>query len=134
MQRQPSSVFSTRLVSPLRKTERFGSATRSGIGPGTAAEFEPGRWRMRRAKMTSRRRLLVGSTVAGFLQALGCIGDCVAQQKINKQAANYQNSPKGQQRCEICLQFRPPAQCAIVQGPINPKGWCQYFAARENAE
>jgi hypothetical protein len=85
--------------------------------------------------MMSRRWLLVGSsTGAGLLQAPGWIGDCIAQQKIDKQAAKYQNSPKGQQRCEICLQFRPPAQCAIVQGAINPRGWCQYFAARENAE
>ena len=47
--------------------------------------------------------------------------------------AQYQQQPKGQQRCEICLLFVAPNTCKIVQGPINPKGWCQFFAARENA-
>jgi hypothetical protein len=53
--------------------------------------------------------------------------------KIKQPDAKYQNHPNGPQRCEICLQFMPPAKCKIVQGPINPKGWCQFFAARENA-
>ncbi len=55
------------------------------------------------------------------------------EDKIKKSEAQYQPHPKGQQRCEICLQFEPPGTCKIVQGPISPKGWCQYFAARENA-
>ena len=29
--------------------------------------------------------------------------------------------------------FTPPDKCKIVQGPIIPQGWCQFFAARENA-
>jgi predicted outer membrane lipoprotein len=45
----------------------------------------------------------------------------------------YQSTQNGQQRCEICLQFEPPDHCKIVQSPITPHGWCQYFAARENA-
>ena len=53
--------------------------------------------------------------------------------KINKTDAMYQNHPKGQQRCEICLQFEPPNQCKIVEGSISATGWCQYFAAKENA-
>ena len=40
---------------------------------------------------------------------------------------------EGQQRCEICLQFEAPSHCKIVRAPVYPKGWCQYFAARENA-
>ncbi|MGH7059910.1 MAG: hypothetical protein ACREFH_05950 [Stellaceae bacterium] len=53
--------------------------------------------------------------------------------KIKQADAKYQKEPKGQQRCEICLQFQPPASCKIVQGPITPQGWCQFFAAKENA-
>ena len=56
-----------------------------------------------------------------------------AQQKVSQADAKYQDQPKGQQRCEICLQFQPPNACRIVEGPISPKGWCQYFAAKENA-
>ncbi len=54
-------------------------------------------------------------------------------QKVTHADANYQPMPKGQQRCEICLQFEPPDHCKIVQSPISARGWCQYFAAKENA-
>jgi hypothetical protein len=54
-------------------------------------------------------------------------------QKIAHADAKYQSTQNGQQRCEICLQFEPPDHCKIVQSPITPHGWCQYFAARENA-
>jgi len=54
-------------------------------------------------------------------------------EKMAKGEAKYEDRPHGQQRCEICLNFQPPNRCAIVGGDIKPKGWCQYFAARENA-
>jgi hypothetical protein len=53
--------------------------------------------------------------------------------KIKQTDAHYQTHRNGQQRCEICLQFLQPNKCKIVQGPIIPQGWCQFFAARENA-
>jgi hypothetical protein len=56
-----------------------------------------------------------------------------AQEKVAKTDAEYQDRPKGQQRCEICLQFQPPGSCKLVAGQISPHGWCQFFAARENA-
>jgi hypothetical protein len=56
-----------------------------------------------------------------------------AQQKVSQTDAKYQARPNGQQRCEICLQFQPPGSCKLVQGSISPRGWCQFFAARENA-
>lgn len=56
-----------------------------------------------------------------------------AQERISKTAAKYQDHPNGQQRCEICLQFNPPDRCKLVDGAIGPHGWCQFFAARENA-
>jgi hypothetical protein len=54
--------------------------------------------------------------------------------KIPQKDALYQSHPKGPQRCQICLQFTPPNTCKIVKGTITPQGWCQYFAARENAQ
>lgn len=53
--------------------------------------------------------------------------------KVTQVEAHYQNHPNGQQRCEICLQFKPPYTCKIVHGPVVRTGWCQFFAARENA-
>jgi len=92
------------------------------------------------SRMVSRRGLIggafaVAAALAGRLvkraRAEGELGE---SEKIPHADALYQSVPKGQQRCEICLQFEPPNHCKIVQGPIFARGWCQYFAARENAQ
>ena len=84
----------------------------------------------------SRRTLLggVAMLVTGAAVAVDS-PDAAAQEKIKKADAKYQDHPNynGQQRCEICLQFEPLNRCKLVAGPISPKGWCQYFAAKENA-
>jgi hypothetical protein len=87
----------------------------------------------------SRRALIEGAVAMGGALAGGWSRSAAADQdvaegdKIKQTEAQYQQKPKGQQRCEICLQFEAPNKCKIVQGAINPKGWCQFFAARENA-
>jgi hypothetical protein len=90
---------------------------------------------------TISRRSLIGATaVVAAARASGHATPAHAQSeskesdKITHADAQYQLAPKGQQRCEICLQFDPPDHCKIVQSPITPKGWCQYFAARDNAQ
>jgi hypothetical protein len=57
----------------------------------------------------------------------------LAQEKLSKTEAKYQDHPNGQQRCGICLQFKPPGACQVVAGTVVPTGWCQFFAGRENA-
>jgi hypothetical protein len=88
------------------------------------------------------RRALIGGAAAAAGGALAgararpvaaADDDIAEEDKIKQVEALYQQAPKGQQRCEICLQFNPPSKCRIVQGPINPKGWCQFFAARDDA-
>ena len=87
------------------------------------------------------RRALIGSGGLGItiLMAGGPATPTVADEeiseadKIKQTDAHYQRYPKGPQRCQICLQFTAPNRCKIVQGPIIPQGWCQFFAARENA-
>ena len=83
----------------------------------------------------SRRALLGSAALAlGFAAAgLPAAAETPEAEKIKQAEAHYQNWPKGQQRCGICLQFEPPSHCRIVAGPIVPTGWCQFFAARENA-
>ena len=88
---------------------------------------------MRDAETISRRALLGGAASAVGAAAAGASRRAAAQQKVSQMDAKYQDQPKGQQRCEICLQFQPPNACRIVEGPISPKGRCQYFAAKENA-
>ena len=92
------------------------------------------------SKRLSRRALLEsGGLAIGVLIARGATSRAVADEeikeadKIKQTDAHYQRFPKGPQRCQICLQYVPPDQCKIVQGPIFPQGWCQFFAARENA-
>jgi hypothetical protein len=79
------------------------------------------------------RRTILASIAALFGAAWGGSRKAAAQEKVSQVEAKYRNQPNGQQRCEICLQFEPPNTCKIVQGRINPKGWCQFFAAKENA-
>jgi hypothetical protein len=67
----------------------------------------------------------IGLSVAGRAAA--------AAAKIGQRDAKYRDHPNGQQRCAICLNFEPPKSCKLVAGPIVPAGWCQFFAARENA-
>jgi hypothetical protein len=64
----------------------------------------------------------------------GATRDAAAQEKVSQAEARYQAQPKGQQRCEICLNFQLPDRCRFVEGQISPKGWCQFFAAKENAQ
>ena len=82
----------------------------------------------------SRRYLLERLGVAvGALTAGLATRRAASQQKVSKAEAKYQDSPKGVQRCEICVNFQPPDQCQIVQGTIGKTGWCQFFTGREGA-
>jgi hypothetical protein len=91
------------------------------------------------ASIISRRGILEITVAAAASAAEALASPARAQpepseaQKIPHADAKYQSTPNGQQRCEICLQFEPPDHCKIVQGTISASGWCQYFAARENA-
>jgi hypothetical protein len=42
----------------------------------------------------------------------------------------YQEKPKGTQECDGCLHFVAPSSCKMVDGKINPKGWCALFAPK----
>ena len=84
------------------------------------------------AKIELSRRLLVqkAATVASAVTVLGLIAEGVAAQvqvKTSQQAAGYQNTPSGGNRCGNCVKFQPPAACRIVAGRISPQGWCRLF-------
>jgi hypothetical protein len=48
--------------------------------------------------------------------------------KISQKAVAYQDHPEGDKRCEKCAQFQPPNECKMVDGSINPQGYCRIFA------
>ena len=82
----------------------------------------------------SRRGVFAHAAWTAAAAAAFLIGrQAAAQQKASKGEAKYQDQPKGQQRCDICVNFQPPDQCRFVDGKISRTGWCQFFAARENA-
>jgi hypothetical protein len=70
--------------------------------------------------------------LSGFL---GAIGMCAAPaptraagEKLSKQQAEYQDSPKGLQMCATCTLFEAPHSCKMVEGDVNPNGWCKDYA------
>ncbi|TAK48945.1 MAG: twin-arginine translocation signal domain-containing protein [Xanthobacteraceae bacterium] len=78
----------------------------------------------------SRRSLLKDGTAAlGVGAILGATVQAKRAEaaKVSQQMATYQNSPKGEGRCEVCSHFQPPSSCQIVDGTISPNGWCKYF-------
>lgn len=83
---------------------------------------------------TSRREALKLGVVA---LAGACVArSAAAQAKATKQAMQYQDQPKNGQTCDQCMHWvpgpNPQAQgtCKVVEGPINPKGWCVAFAKK----
>jgi hypothetical protein len=56
-------------------------------------------------------------------RALAAPGD-----KMSKQVAEYQDSPKGIQMCATCTLFDAPHSCKVVEGDISPDGWCKVYA------
>ena len=78
----------------------------------------------------SRRVLLTGTALALGTVAVAAVSQAMAQVKISQAVAKYQNTPKGDQRCDGCMLFQPPNACKFVQGDISPSGWCQLFAPK----
>jgi hypothetical protein len=79
----------------------------------------------------SPRMVLSGTAVAlGVVAATTAVSQSMSQVKISQATANYQNTPKGDQRCDRCVNFQPPNACKFVQGDISPSGWCQLFVKK----
>jgi hypothetical protein len=79
----------------------------------------------------SRRVMLTGTALAlGATAAVTVVTPAMAQVKISQATANYQDTPKGDQRCERCANFQPPNACKFVEGHISPNGWCQLFVKK----
>lgn len=72
------------------------------------------------------RRALIRGALAGL--AGGWASDpATAQQKMSREASQYQDTPKGIQTCSICTLYLPPSACKSVEGEIAANGWCKLF-------
>lgn len=82
----------------------------------------------------SRRNLLRAS---GFALGAALLGTGASAQeggletephkKMPQKEASYQPQPNKGKKCLICRNFAPPSECHLVDGQINPEGWCKFF-------
>ena len=85
--------------------------------------------------MTSQRRDFL-KTGAAALAGICVARVALAQAKATKQAMQYQEQPRNGQECDQCMHWIPgpnagaPGQCKVVEGPINPKGYCVAFVKK----
>jgi hypothetical protein len=79
----------------------------------------------------SRRKILMSlfwtAAAASAATLFGGSHAARAQQKVSKELAQYQDSPKDGHKCSECTFFEQPNACKAVEGDISPEGWCQLW-------
>ena len=50
--------------------------------------------------------------------------------KVSQKLVAYQSTPKGDLRCDNCAQFEAPSSCKVVDGTIDPAGWCKVYVKK----
>ena len=75
----------------------------------------------------SRRAVLGSASALAAAMMLAATAASRAQQRMSKQTAQYQDSPKGDQKCQGCRFFVAEASCQLVEGEISPNGWCRLY-------
>ena len=84
---------------------------------------------MDKNKKVSRRVVLRGAVVAAGAVPILLSGITAAQAKVKQTDVHYQQEPKDGQQCSKCTNFEAPKSCKLVDGEINPNGYCQLFKA-----
>jgi len=80
------------------------------------------------AQRPTRRAVLQGALVAAIVGSAA--GGARAQAKAKQSLVQYQAKPKGDQECDGCLLWAPPDSCKVVEGTIDPRGWCALYAPK----
>ena len=83
----------------------------------------------------SRRSLIFRTAgIAGAAALLtGAAHRAEAEIKISQKAVAYQDHPDGEKRCDKCTHFQPPNGCKVVDGAVNPQGYCKLFVQGRQA-
>ncbi len=84
---------------------------------------------MDKEKKVSRRFVLRGAVVAAGAVPVLLSGITAAYAKVKQADVHYQQEPKDGQMCSKCANFEAPKGCKLVEGEINPNGYCQLFKA-----
>lgn len=69
-----------------------------------------------------------GAVVLGTTMSANRVA--AAPTKVSQKAVGYQNTPKGAQRCDNCTEFEAPASCKVVEGTVEPAGWCKIYVKK----
>jgi hypothetical protein len=83
----------------------------------------------------SRRQVLTiaagaaGASVAGAAAVIGTSTSAQAA-KVSQKIVKYQDTQKGEQRCDNCVQFEAPSSCKTVDGTVAAQGWCTVYAKK----
>ena len=89
---------------------------------------------MANKKGLSRRRVLsVAAGAAGVVSGVAAIVSAPTPAKAAKasqKSVKYQDTPKGDARCDNCSLFEAPNSCKTVEGTISPEGWCMVYAKK----
>ncbi len=84
-------------------------------------------------KTTRRKIMRTGLAMAGLAAVVSAEAPSAkAEDKIAQSQVQYQKTPKDGNKCSTCINFQPPAACAIVAGTIDPDGWCVAYAPKED--
>ena len=77
--------------------------------------------------------IAAGATGASIASAASVIVVSTPAQaaKVSQKIVKYQDTPKGQQSCENCVQFEAPSSCKTVDGTVAAQGWCMVYAKKE---
>lgn len=92
-------------------------------------------------EVKSRRLLLKGGTLLigiAIIPSLLSANNALATTKLARTDVKYQDKPEAGKDCDDCIHFIPGSKpkvtgiCRVVEGPINPHGYCVAFTPKQN--
>jgi hypothetical protein len=91
---------------------------------------------MTKSQRISRRQVLTiaagvaGASITGATAVIGTSTPAQAA-KVSQKIVKYQDTPKGEQRCDNCELFEAPSSCKNVDGTIAAQGWCIVYRKKQ---
>jgi hypothetical protein len=79
----------------------------------------------------SRRRVMRAAVKGVSAGLLLRISPTQASEKMTRQQAEYQDTPRDIYSCAVCSLFEPPTSCKVVEGEVSKDGWCKAFAVAD---
>ena len=85
---------------------------------------------MSKKHFLTRRQFVSGSaTIIGGVSLIN-VHAASAQTKATQDDADYQATPKGNEKCSSCQFFEASAgTCQVVEGTVAAEGWCNLYNA-----